>query len=174
MTSHCYFNLGGHESGSIEKHRISVFGNWITPVNDNLIPTGDLLDVTGTPFDLRNRTIIGRGLSSDHPQIVLGDGYDHNFVLSRQQSRELTPAAALEFDGLILQCMTTQPGIQLYSGNFLAGETGKRGAKYHKRSGLCLETQSWPDAVNNPGFPNCILRKGEVYSHRTEYVLWES
>ena len=174
LTNHCYFNLGGHESGSIEKHRISVFGNYITPVDDKFIPTGDLMDVTDTPFDLRNRTIIGYGLDSNHPQIALTGGYDHNFVLSRNQSRDLSPAAVLEYDGLILQCMTTQPGLQFYCGNFLSGEVGKRGAKYNRRSGLCLETQAWPDAVNKPGFPDCILHKGEVYNHRTEYVLWET
>jgi len=174
LTNHCYFNLGGHESGSIENHRISVFGNYITPVDDRHVPTGELMDVTDTPFDLRNRTIIGHGLGSDHPQIALGGGYDHNYVLSRNQVRELLPAAVVEYDGLILQCMTTQPGVQFYSGNFLTGETGKHGAKYNMRSGFCLEAQNWPDAVNKPGFPDCVLHKGEVYRHKTEYVLWET
>ena len=173
LTNHCYFNLGGHNSGSIEKHEIAVFGSFITPVDENLIPTGELMDVTDTPFDLRNRTKIGRGLRSEHPQIVLGGGFDHNFVLSRKTNHAMSPAAVLEYDGLILHCLTTQPGIQFYSGNFLSGEAGKDGAIYNKRSGLCLETQSWPDAVNKPNFPTSILRKGEIYSHKTQYALWE-
>jgi len=142
LTNHCYFNLGGHGSGSIEKHKVSVFGNYITPVDEKLIPTGELMDVTDTPFDLRDRTKIGRGLGSDHPQIVLGSGYDHNYVLSRKPNHAMSPAAVVEYDGLVLHCLTTQPGIQFYSGNFLTGETGKGGAIYYKRSGLCLETQS--------------------------------
>jgi aldose 1-epimerase len=173
LTNHCYFNLGGHDSGSIEKHNISVFGNYITPVDEKLIPTGELMDVTDSPFDLRNRTQIGKGINSDHPQIILGSGYDHNFVLSRKPNRAMSPAAVLEYDGLIMHCLTTQPGIQFYSGNFLSGEAGKGGAIYNKRSGLCLETQSWPDSVNKPNFPDSVLRKGEMYSHRTEYALWE-
>jgi len=174
LTNHCYFNLGGHDSGGIDKHKISILGNYITTINDKLIPTGELLDVTGTPFDLRNRTQIGIGLASNHPQILLGGGYDHNYVLSRETSRPLALSAVLEYDGLMLQCLTTQPGIQLYSGNFLDGEAGKNGAVYNKRSGLCLETQGWPDAVNHPEFPSSILRKGEVYSHITEYAIWET
>ena len=174
LTNHCYFNLGGHGSGSIEKHSISIFGNYITPVDGKFIPTGQLMDVTDSPFDLRNRTQISKGLDSDHPQIILGSGYDHNFVLSRNPNRAILPAAVLEYNGLILHCQTTQPGIQFYSGNFLSGEVGKGGAIYNKRSGLCLETQSWPDAINKPGFPDSILRKGETYSHRTEFALRES
>ena len=130
------------------------------------------MDVTGTPFDLRNPERIGVGFGSDHPQITLGGGYDHNFVLSRETHRAMSPAASLECDGLVLQCLTTLPGIQFYSGNFLSGEAGKGGAVYKKRSGLCLETQSWPDSVNKPGFPNSILRKGEEYRHRTEYAIF--
>lgn len=174
LTNHCYFNLGGHDSGSIEKHKISVFGNYITPVDEKLIPTGELMDVSDTPFDLRDRTRIDRGLNSDHPQIILGGGYDHNFVLSQKPSRAMSPAAVVEYEGLIMHCLTTQPGIQFYSGNFLSGEKGKGGAIYNKRSGLCLETQSWPDAVNKPSFPDSILRKGGMYSHRTEIALWEN
>ena len=174
LTNHCYFNLGGHNSGSIEGHKITVFGNEITPVDDKLIPTGDLMDVTCTPFDLRISTQIGEGINSDHPQIILGNGYDHNYVLSSKKIQDMSLAAVLEYDGFILQCLTTQPGIQFYSGNFLSNEKGKGGAIYSRRSGLCLETQNWPDAVNNPGFPDSILRKGEIYSQKTEYALSEA
>ena len=174
LTSHCYFNLGGHGSGGVEKHSISIFADYITPISETLIPTGELLDVTHTPFDMRERTRIGNGLSSSHPQIILGAGYDHNFVLSRKPQNTLSRAAVLEYDGLTLQCLTTQPGIQLYSGNFLSGEVGKGGAVYGRRSGLCLEAQGWPNAVNTQGFPDSTLRKGETYSHKTEYALFET
>ena len=171
LTNHCYFNLGGHGSGSIENHEITVFSDYITPIDDHMIPTGDLMNVDVTPFNLRNRVRIGKGIGSDHPQIVLGGGYDHNFVLSREPSHEMSLAAVLEYDGLVLECLTTQPGIQFYSGNFLSEQIGKGGFKYSKRSGLCLETQNWPDAVNHNGFPDIILRKGDVYSHKTQYIL---
>ncbi|MDR1131375.1 MAG: galactose mutarotase [Oscillospiraceae bacterium] len=174
LTNHCYFNLGGHGLGSIADHVVRICSDTITPVNGALIPTGNLLDVTGTPFDLREQQTLGAGLISTHPQLVLSGGYDHNFVLSSEPQRELTPAAALEYKGLRMTCLTTQPGIQFYSGNFLSGRKGKGGAIYGKHSGLCLETQSWPDAVNRPEFPDCILRKGAVYRHTTVYSFTQA
>jgi len=169
LTNHCYFNLGGHDHGSIENHNIRIYADSITPIDESLIPTGEVLDVAGTPLDLREPTRVGRGLDSSHPQIVLGGGYDHNYVLSREVCRELSPAAVLEYDGLRMTCMTTKPGIQFYSGNFLSGDTGKEGAIYAKRSGLCLETQYWPDSLNKPEFPDSTLRKGATYTHETVY-----
>ena len=169
LTNHCYFNLGGHDSGGIENHKIQIFSDSITPIDDTLIPTGEKLDVTGTPFDLRTPKIIGEGLSSNHPQITFGGGYDHNFVLASEPCREMSPAAVLEYGGVKMTCLTTKPGIQFYSGNFLLAENGKQGAVYPKRSGLCLETQFWPDSVNKPEFPNSLLQKGEIYHHITVY-----
>jgi aldose 1-epimerase len=129
------------------------------------------MDVIKTPFDLRGHEQIGKGINSDHPQIKLGGGYDHNFVLSRKPYSDISFAAVIEYDGLMLQCLTTQPGIQFYSGNSLSDVAGKGGAVYHKRSGLCLETQNWPDAVNHNGFPDPILHKGEVYFQKTVFAL---
>jgi aldose 1-epimerase len=173
LTNHCYFNLGGHDSGSIEDHKIQIFSHKITPVDDTLIPTGELMDVTGTPFDLRELTPIANGISNDDPQITLGGGYDHNWVLSNDSARALTPAAVLECDGLSMSCLTTKPGIQFYSGNMMQGEKGKGGAVYSRRTGLCLETQYWPNSVNIPQFPAPVLRKGEVYNHKTVYKFHE-
>jgi len=173
LTNHCYFNLKGHASGGIEGHKIQIFSHKITPVDDTLIPTGEFMDVTGTPFDLRELTEIGPGLQKPDRQMELGGGYDHNWVLSNEAYRDLATAAVLECDGLSLTCFTTKPGIQFYSGNFLTGEKGKDGAVYSKRTGLCLETQYFPNAVNTPNFPAPILRKGEVYNHKTVYRFRE-
>jgi aldose 1-epimerase len=169
LTNHVYFNLGGHSSGSIGEHLIQIFSDAVTLTDESQIPTGELLDVTGTLFDLRKPKAINDGLFGDHPQIAIGDGYDQNFVLSREPHQALSPAAVLEYDGLKMTCLTTQPGIQLYTGNRLSGDLGKGGAKYGKHSGLCLETQAWPDAINCKEFPDSILRKGGTYNHTTIY-----
>ena len=169
MTNHCYFNLNGHASGGIEGHKLQIFSHKITPVDDTLIPTGEFMDVTGTVFDLRELTEIAPGLSSSDRQIELGGGYDHNWVLSNEAHRELAIAAVLECDGLSMTCHTTKPGIQFYSGNMMGGEVGKGGAVYGKRTGLCLETQYFPNAVNTPNFPAPVLKPGDVYNHKTVY-----
>ncbi|MDR2571874.1 MAG: galactose mutarotase [Oscillospiraceae bacterium] len=173
LTNHCYFNLAGHDAGSIVNHKIQIFSHKITPVDETLIPTGELMDVTGTPFDLRELTIINQGIDSSDKQIELGGGYDHNWVLSNEPYRALAIAAVLECDGLSMACLTTKPGIQLYTGNMMTPETGKGGAVYSKRTGVCLETQYFPNSVNTPQFPAPILRKGEVYNHKTVYRFRE-
>jgi len=173
LTNHCYFNLAGHNSGSIINHKIQIFSHKVTAVDETLIPTGELMDVTGTPLDLRELTTIAPGLESDDRQIELGGGYDHNWVLSTEPFRSPAIAAVLECNGLSMECITTKPGIQFYSGNMQAGETGKGGAVYGKRTGLCLETQYWPNSVNTPSFPAPILRKGEKYNAKTIYKFKE-
>jgi len=173
LTNHCYFNLAGHDAGSIENHKLQIFSHKITPVNESMTPYGELLDVTDTPFDFRELTEIAPGLARTCKQIELGGGYDHNWVLSNEPHRALAIAAVLEYDGLSMACMTTKPGVQFYAGNMMSGEIGKGGAVYAKRTGLCLETQFWPNSVNNPQFPNSFLKKGEVYNHKTVYKFRE-
>jgi len=173
LTNHCYFNLAGHAAGGIEEHKLQIFSHKITEIDETLIPTGELLDVTDTPFDLRESTLIGPGLERSCPQMDLGGGYDHNWVLSNEAHRPLAIAAVLEYDGLSMTCLTTKPGIQFYSGNMMNGVIGKEGAVYAKRTALCLETQYWPNAVNIPQFPAPILRVGDVYNHKTVYRFRE-
>ena len=173
LTNHCYFNLAGHDAGGIEEHKLQIFSHKITPIDETLIPTGEFLDVTETPFDLRELTTIGPGFDRKCPQMELGGGYDHNWVLSNEPNRDLAMAAVLECNGLSMACLTTKPGIQFYSGNMMTGEIGKNGAVYSKRTGLCLETQYWPNSVNIPQFPAPILCKGDVYNHKTVYRFRE-
>ena len=173
LTNHCYFNLAGQGAGSIANHKMQIFSHKITPIDESLIATGELMDVTDTVFDLRELTSIAPGLDSSCEQIKLGGGYDHNWVLSNEPHRALAMAAVVECEGLSMACLTTKPGIQFYSGNMMTGETGKDGAVYSPRTGLCLETQYFPNSVNIPQFPAPILRKGETYNHKTVYRFRE-
>lgn len=173
LTSHSYFNLRGHNSGGIEEHTVQIFAGSITEIDENSTLTGRLIDVTGTPFDFRSPKNLMTGLASGHPQIRLGAGYDHNFILKPDWDDNLRLAAVIEADGLRMECLTTQPGLQLYTANYLSGERGKDGAFYNPRCALCLETQNWPDAIRYPHFPDCVLRKGETYRQITAYRFSE-
>lgn len=169
LTNHSYFNLLGHNYGSLGEQKVQILADAITEMDENSTPTGTLLPVNGTPFDLREPVEISRGLAMDHPQLKLGNGYDHNFVLHRQPCGPLKLAARATGGGLCLECRTTQPGMQFYTANFLEGDRGKEGACYGPRSAFCLETQGWPDAVHHSDFPSILLRAGEDYHHTTVY-----
>ena len=171
LTNHSYFNLLGHAAGTLEGQSIQVLAEEITETDANSTPTGVLLKVEGTPFDLRRPVLFSEGLAGEHPQLVLGNGYDHNFVLHRSPAGPLSRAAVVRGGGLVLECRTTQPGLQLYTANFLAGERGKDGAVYGPRSAFCLEAQGWPDAVHHPDFPSVLLRAGAVYEQTTVYQV---
>ena len=169
LTNHSYFNLLGHACGSLEGQRIQVWADAITETDENSTPTGTLLSVEGTPFDLRQPVEFLRGLAMEHPQLTLGNGYDHNFVLCRQPRSPMRLAARVTGGGLCLECFTTQPGLQLYTANYLDGTPGKGGASYGPRSAFCLETLAWPDAVQHPNFPSAGLSAGESYHNTTAY-----
>ncbi len=171
LTHHGYFNLGGHASGTILDYELTIPADHITPVNAGLIPTGELMPVKGTPFDFTAPTAIGKRINDEHPQLAHGAGYDHNFVLSRWDTK-LRPAARLHDpqSGRVMEILTTEPAIQFYSGNFLDGSVvGKGGKAYAYRTGLCLEPQHYPDSPNQPHFPSTTLQPGEVYRHTSVY-----
>ena len=169
LTNHSYFNLEGHGAGTVDGHTAQFFADYITENNAEKVPTGVLIGVTGTPFDLREPKLLGPGLISGHPQIAAAHGYDHNFVLKSQLDGVFQTAAVLEAGGVRMECETTQPGVQFYTANFLDVPRGKDGAAYGVHSGLCLETQGWPDAVHHPDFPSPVLKPGETYHHLTVY-----
>ena len=169
LTHHSYFNLLGHGNGTILDHQLMLRAARFTPVNASLIPTGELQSVESTPFDFRKPARIGERIYANHEQIKLGHGYDHNWVLD-DGSGKLAEAAELyePTKGRVLKVRTTEPGIQFYSDNSTAGAIkGKAGKSYPTHSGLCLETQHFPDSPNQPSFPSTVLKPGETFHSLT-------
>ena len=171
LTQHSYFNLRG--DGDVLDHHLTIDADRITEVDATLIPTGAMLDVAGTPFDFRRAAAIGARIEEPHPQLRIGHGYDHNWVLNRAGNALAHAARVVEpTSGRTLDVKTTEPGMQVYTGNFLDGSLrGKGGRFYGPRSGFCLETQHYPDSPNRPEFPTTLIRPREIYRSQTIFVF---
>ena len=170
LTNHAYFNLDGHQAGSILEQEVMLNANHFTPIDESSIPTGVILDVAGTPLDFRQRKAIGLDIESEDRQMTFGSGYDHNFVINHSEPGSVSLAAEVYSpnSGRVMKVYTDQPGVQFYTGNFLNGTlVGKDGAVYGRRSAFCLETQHFPDSPNKPMFPSTILQPGDQFASRT-------
>ncbi len=169
-TNHCYFNLGGHDSGSIEGHIAQFNASMTTPVREGLIPTGEIVSVEGSPLDFREAKAIGKDINVDNEQLKLGGGYDHNFCIDGADGTRRTFATVTcPETGITMQCSTTLPAFQFYAGNFLDAKGGKGGAVYGKRDGFCLETQIHPDSINHDNFPDPVFGPEREYVSVTVY-----
>ena len=172
LTHHSYFNLAGEGNGDILNHRVTINATRFLPTDAGSIPTGELRQVAGTPFDFRKATAIGARINQDEEQLKLGKGYDHTWIIESRPGGTMRLAArAFEpTSGRTMEVWTTEPGMQFYTGNFLDGTlTGKSGKIYQHRYGFCFETQHYPDSPNQPAFPTTTLKKGATYRSTTTY-----
>ena len=170
LTNHSYFNLKGHKGGEITNHIVTIKANGFTGTSDDLIPDGSIVDVTDTPMDFRKPRRVADDIDSDYAPIVLAGGYDHNFVLDKPEgSFEKVAEVTEETSGRTMEVYTDLPGMQLYSGNFIEKENGKEGQIYTKRTGICFETQYFPNSINVPEFTPCVLKAGDTFRSTTVY-----
>ncbi len=176
LTNHAYFNLKGHDSGSIVDHEIMINSKLYTKPDSESIPTGEIVAVAGTPMDFTTYKPIGNCIDDfGYEDIKLAGGYDHNYIIDKKRyDKQLELAAVVKeaSSGRVMKVLTNKPAVQLYTANMLAnGVKGKGGCTYNRRGGLCLETQFYPDSPNKSHFTNCVLTAGEVYSYKTVYAF---
>lgn len=173
LTNHTYFNLSGNPAKKVLDHEIQLIADYLIPVDQTLIPTGELLPLDGEPFDFRKPKSIAPDIHKDHVQLQYGGGFDHCWVLRKQAEPTAITLAARAYEptsGRVLEVLTTEPGIQFYTGNFLDGTLiGKGGIAYQKQAGFCLETQHYPDSPNQKEFPSTLLSPGETYETTTVF-----
>lgn len=171
MTNHAYFNLNGHNAGTILKHELMIKASGFTPVRDDkAIPTGEIREVANTPFDFSVAKEIGRDIDEEYEQLIFGQGYDHNFAIDKETEGVEKIAEAYSADsGIVMEVYTDCVGVQLYTGNFLDGDVGKGGHKYERRAGFCLETQFFPNSINEPNFIRPVIEADQEYKTQTIY-----
>lgn len=173
LTNHSYFNLSGHDSGDVLKQKVWIDADYYTEADEESIPTGRILPVKGTPMDFNSLKPIGQEIESGYQALVLGKGYDHNWVLKTEGEVSLVARMEDEASGRGLEVYTDLPGMQFYTANYLNGtEVGKDGAVYHRRNGACFETQYFPDSMNHDNFPSPVLRAGEEFKSQTVFHFY--
>lgn len=168
MTNHTYFNLNGHDAGSICNHEVYIDSDYFTETDSELIPTGNLIAVKDTPLDFNEPKLIGKDINSDYEALKFGSGYDQNWVLDNNGELELVATLYSSDSNIYMEVFTDLPGIQMYTGNFL-NDKGKNGAVYTRNSGVALETQYFPDAINHENFKQPVVKAGEEYDTTTVY-----
>lgn len=168
-TNHTYFNLAGHDSGDVLSQELEIFSNKFLLTDKNLIPTGEIANVEGTPMDFRNKKSIGKDINADYEPLKIAGGYDHNYIFDNDKKLKLVSKMFCPKNGIYMETYTDLCGMQVYSGNFLDGVKGKNGAIYKKNAGICFETQLYPNSCNEKKFPTSIIKPDQKFISKTIY-----